>query len=235
MTRPRIGLTLDVDAASDRYELKRAYVDAVQRAGGLPVPLPHADDPGVVAGYLELLDGVVITGGAFDIPPEMYGAARRAELGPIKDGRTRFEWAVCERALEGKVPLLGVCGGMQLLNVVRGGTLWQDLVAELGVASHEQPAPKDRPTHAVQVEPGSLLARLVGPAPLPANTTHHQAVRDPGRGVVISGRAADGVIEAIELPDLPFVLGVQWHPEGSARSEPRHEAIYRGLVEAASK
>jgi putative glutamine amidotransferase len=232
MRRPRIGVTLDVDEGRRRYELPRAYVDAVLEAGGLPLPIPYGG-PGVAAAYLALLDGLVVTGGAFDLAPERYGEAPRAGCGPTKPERTEFEWALCEAALAGRIPLLGVCGGMQLLNVVRGGTLWQDLVADLGVAGHEQPAPKDAPHHRVDVVAGSLLAQLVGPGPLAVNSTHHQAVREPGGGVLVSARADDGVVEAIELPDVPFALGVQWHPEAVARHEPRHASVYRGLVGAA--
>ena len=231
MSRPRIGLTLDLDEQACRYQLPRAYADAVLAAGGLPVPIPYGD--GAVAGaYLALCDGLVVTGGAFDVPPERYGASRSAACGPAKVERTDFEWALCEAALAGRIPLLGVCGGMQLVNVVRGGTLVQDLPAGTGL-SHEQPEPKDRPWHAVEIVPGTLLASLVGGQPLPANSTHHQAVDRPGAGVLVSGRAPDGVVEAIELPDAPFALGVQWHPEAVGRHEPRHLALYRGLVAAA--
>jgi putative glutamine amidotransferase len=231
VSRPRIGLTLDADPARGRYELGAAYVDAVLAAGGLPILLPHLAE--AAGAYLALLDGLVVTGGAFDVPPELYGEARRAVCGPSKPERTAFEKDVLEAALAARLPVLGVCGGMQLLNVVRGGTLHQDLVADAGLSGHEQPPPKDRPTHDVRISPGTLLASLVGDGPLPANSTHHQAVREPGAGVLVSGRTADGVIEAIELPDLPFALGVQWHPEAALRHEPRHAALYRGLVQAA--
>lgn len=231
MSRPRIGVTLDADEGSDRYVLKASYVDAVLAAGGLPILLPHAPEP--AAAYLALLDGLVVTGGAFDVPPELYGEATRKECGPTKPARTAFEKDVLAAALAARLPVLGVCGGMQLLNVVQGGTLYQDLVADAGLPGHEQPAPKDLPSHEARVTPGTHLAALVGPAPLAVNSTHHQAVREPGGGVLVSARAPDGVIEAIELPDLPFALGVQWHPEACLRHDPRHGALYRGLVQAA--
>ncbi len=231
MTRPRIGLTLDADEARGRYELGRAYVDAVLAAGGLPILLPHAAE--AAGAYLALLEGIVVTGGAFDVPPELYGEERRRECGPTKPERTAFERELLEAALAARLPVLGVCGGMQLMNVVRGGTLHQDLVADAGLAGHEQPPPKDVPSHDAAVAPGTLLATLVGAGVLRVNSTHHQAVKDPGAGVLVSARAPDGVVEAIELPDLPFALGVQWHPEAVARHEPRHAALYRGLVRAA--
>jgi putative glutamine amidotransferase len=230
-TRPRIGLTLDVDDRRTRYELGVPYVDAVLAAGGLPILLPHAQD--AAAAYLALLDGLVVTGGAFDVPPELYGEARRDVCGATRPERTAFEKDLLEAALAARLPVLGVCGGMQLLNVVRGGTLHQDLPADAGISGHEQPPPKDVPSHDVAVAPGTALADLVGAGTLRVNSTHHQAVRDAGHGVLVSARAPDGVVEGIELPDLPFAIGVQWHPEAVARHEVRHAAIYRGLVRAA--
>jgi putative glutamine amidotransferase len=230
VNRPRIGVTLDADEAGRRYELPRAYADAVLAAGGLPILLPHA--PAAAPAYLALLDGLVVTGGAFDVPPELYGEARRPECGPTKPERTAFERDLLEAALAARLPVLGVCGGMQLLNVVRGGTLHQDLAAG-GISGHEQPPPKDLPSHPVSVEAGTQLAALVGAGELRVNSTHHQAVKDVGTGVLVSARAPDGVVEAIELPDVRFALGVQWHPEAVLRHEPRHAALYRGLVLAA--
>ncbi|HET9553909.1 MAG TPA: gamma-glutamyl-gamma-aminobutyrate hydrolase family protein [Anaeromyxobacteraceae bacterium] len=233
MSRPRIGLTLDVDEGRGRFELGRAYVEAVVAAGGLPVllaPVPAlGDEP------LALLDGLVVTGGAFDVPPALYGEARRPACGPEKPERTAFELSLVRGALAAGLPLLGVCGGMQLLAVARGGTLYQDLAADAGLAGHEQPAPKDVPSHDVEVVTGTLLARLVGAGRLVVNSTHHQAVRAPGEGVTVSARAPDGVVEAIELAGHPFALGVQWHPEAAARHEPRHAALYRGLVAASRR
>ncbi len=229
--RPRIGLTLDADEREGRYFLGRAYLEAVLAAGGLPILLPHAKD--AAAAYLALLDGLVVTGGFFDVPPELYGEARREVCGATKPERTAFEKDLLEAALAARMPVLGICGGMQLLNVVRGGTLYQDLPRDAGIEGHEQPAPKDVPSHEVTVQPGTHLAALVGPGALRVNSTHHQAIREPGAGVLVSARAPDGIAEAVELPDLPFALGVQWHPEAVLRHEPRHAALYRGLVAAA--
>lgn len=231
MRRARIGLTLDLDEATGEYRLARAYADAVLRAGGLPVPIPFGEEG--AGAYLALCHGLVVTGGAFDIPPERYGEARRAGCGPAKPERTASEWALCEAALAGRIPLLGVCGGMQLLNVVCGGSLHQDLAQDVGISGHEQPPPRDVPHHRLEIAPGTLLGRLVGPEPLAVNSSHHQAVRAPGAGVLVTARAPDGVVEAIELPDLPFAVGVQWHPERLAEREPRQLALFRGLVQAA--
>lgn len=231
--RPRIGLTLDAGDDGGPYLLGRAYVAAVAAAGGLPLLLPH--EPALAGDYLAGLDGLVVTGGAFDVPPELYGEARRQGCGPTRPERTAAELALLQGALEGGLPVLGVCGGMQLLAVARGGTLFQDLVCDAGLSGHEQPPPKDVPSHPVQVQAGTWLAALVGAGPLPVNSTHHQGLRTAGDGVKVVATAPDGLIEAIELDGEVFALGVQWHPEAALRHEPRHAAIYRGLVDAARR
>ncbi len=236
--RPVVGLTPDLGETVPRparpalpqYELKQAYVDAVLGAGGLPVILPYDEEDGAAAEAVALCDAVVVTGGAFDVPPEAYGAQAHRRLGPLKQGRTRFEQAVLRAALEARKPVLGVCGGMQLLAVELGGTLWQDIREEVpGASDHEQKIDLRQPGHSARIVAGTRLAGIVGADIVQVNSTHHQAVRDAGPAVV-SAVAPDGVIEAIELPDR-FALGVQWHPELMAG--PEHRALYRALVEAA--
>lgn len=231
MRRPRVAIPLDVDPVRGRHELPRAYAEAVHAAGGLPFCVPCLD-PALAPEWLAVADGLLVAGGDFDIPPERYGERRRPGCGPARPERTAFEEVMVRAALAAGLPVLGVCGGMQLLSVLRGGALHQHLPDDLGL-SHEQPPPKDVPSHAVEVEPGSLLARLAGPGPLQVNSTHHQAVRRPGEGVRVTGRAPDGVVEAVELEGHGFALGVQWHPEALAARDPRQLAILRGLVEAA--
>lgn len=215
--RPVIGVTLDSEPAGGYaklpwYALRANYCDVVAAAGGLPIALPH--EPELAEHYLALIDGLIVTGGAFDVDPALYGAGERHATVTLKERRTSFEWAVTRGAVERDKPLLGICGGQQLLNVVLGGTLIQHIPDAVPDAlAHEQPNPRTEPGHEVAVVPGSLLHRITGADSLAVNSAHHQAAERVGAGVVVSATAADGVIEAIEDPRRRFCLGVQWHPE----------------------
>lgn len=234
--RPVIGVTLDSEppggyARQPWYALRENYCDAIARAGGVPVALPH--EPELAGRYLDLVDGLVVTGGAFDVDPALYGAAERHGTVRLKERRTRFEWAVTQGAVQRGLPILGICGGQQLLNVVLGGTLIQHIPDALPEAlPHEQPNPRDEPGHDVIVAPGTLLHRITGAERLPVNSAHHQAAERVGEGVVVSAIAPDGVIEAIELPGHPFCLGVQWHPEYAISAG--DTAVIEALVAAAA-
>lgn len=213
-----------------RYELKVAYAEAVLRAGGLPYIVPYSDDRTVWDTYLERVSGLLITGGAFDIPPELYHEVPHDGLGELKPDRTAFELGLVRAALARKLPVLGVCGGMQLLNVVHGGTLYQDLATEVPSARpHQQRHDRAQPHHPVEVKDHSLLAECVGRGQLMVNSTHHQAVRRLGDGLWVTATAPDGVIEAVESKD-GLVLGVQWHPELMIDSVPPNLGVYRALV-----
>jgi putative glutamine amidotransferase len=175
----------------------------------------------------------VVTGGAFDVDPCLYGATHRHDSVTTKDRRTAFELAILNGFLALDRPVLGICGGQQLLNVVLGGTLIQHIPETVAdCLPHEQPNPRTEPGHEVRVVADTLLSHLAGgAASLAVNSAHHQAAGEVGAGVVISGRAPDGVIEAIEAPAKRFCLGVQWHPEYSISVA--DDAIFRALVAAA--
>lgn len=233
--RPVIGLTLDSEApggysSQPWYAIRENYCKAVVRAGGLPVLLAH--EPSQADAYLDALDGLIVTGGDFDIDPVYFGAVSRHATVRTKDRRTTFEAAVTLAALARDKPVLGICGGQQLLNVVLGGTLIQHIPDEVaGALSHEQPNPRDQAGHKVSLTPGTLLYRICGADELVVNSAHHQAAKETGSGVVVNATAPDGVIEGIEAPGYRFCLGVQWHPEYAvSRGD---EAIFDALVAAA--
>jgi putative glutamine amidotransferase len=234
--RPVVGVTLDSEPAGGYakqswYALRQNYCDVVAAAGGLPVGLPH--EPEFADHYLALIDGLIVTGGAFDVDPALYGAVERHRTVTLKECRTRFEWAVTQGAVERDLPVLGICGGQQLLNVVLGGTLSQHIPDEVpGALAHEQPNPRTEPGHDVMVLAGSLLHRITGADVLAVNSAHHQAAERAGDGVVVSATSPDGVIEAIEDPRRRFCLGVQWHPE--YRISPGDTALVEAFVRAAA-
>jgi putative glutamine amidotransferase len=212
-----IGLTLDADTPSGmakalRYSIRENYCGAISTAGGIPICLPHGIDE--VGALADRLDGLVVTGGAFDIDPSLYGDNTRHVTVATKEGRTAFEWAITQAMLERDKPVLGICGGEQLLNVMLGGTLIQHIEdAVQGHVLHEQPNPRHTAGHGVSLAKGSLLQRICGSDRLMVNSAHHQAVKTVGPGVIANAVADDGVIEGIEDPRKRFCLGVQWHPE----------------------
>jgi len=214
--RPLIGLTLDAEPAGGWskqpwYAIRQNYFDAITAAGGLPVALPHTRS--LAGDYLDQLDALVITGGAFDVDPALYGDSGRHETVSLKSMRTEAELALLYVALIRNMPVLGICGGEQLLAVALGGTLFQHIPDSVPNAlEHEQKHPHEQPGHSVQILPDTLLHRITGATTMQVNTSHHQAVKSPGNAV-ISALAPDGVIEAIEAPLQKFCLGVQWHPE----------------------
>lgn len=237
MTQPVIGLTLDHEPPGGWskfpwYAIRENYCNAVRHAGGLPILLPH--DPDAAADYADRIDGLIVTGGGFDVDPALFGAETRHSTVKTKDRRTAFELAATRIALGRDMPVLGICGGQQLLNVALGGTLIQHIPDEVPEAlPHRQPNPRDEPGHDVRVIAGTLLHRIAGAEHLAVNSAHHQAVKDAGPGVVIDAVAGDGVVEGIEDPRRRFCLGVQWHPEFEINEADRR--IFRAFVEAACR
>jgi putative glutamine amidotransferase len=219
MTRPVIGICAAIETAQwAAWEVvvnlsPRTYSLAVQRAGGLALILPPddvaAESPDEL---LDLLDGLILAGGS-DIDPGSYGAAPHPETRGTWPERDRFELGLGTRALERDMPVLGICRGMEMLNVVQGGTLNQHLGLEL-----HRHTPGVFTDHRVRLEPGSLAERVVGAELTEVKSAHHQGLEVLGEGVVASGYADDGVVEAIELPEKSFAVGVLWHPEEDERS-----------------
>ncbi len=217
--RPIVGVTLDSEEPGGYstlpwYALRQNYTDAVERAGGLAFLLPH--QPEQAEAYLDRIDALVVTGGAFDVDPALFGAETRHATVKLKIRRTAFELAITKGALARNLPVLGICGGQQLLNVVLGGTLIQHIPDEVrGALAHEQPNLRTEAGHSVRVAKNTLLYRICGTEELNVNSSHHQAVKTVGPGVVVDAVAPDGVIEGIEDPRYRYCLGVQWHPEYS--------------------
>ncbi len=215
--RPIIGVTLDAEQPGGYskypwYALRQNYAEAIVAAGGLPVALPHG--AALAGDYLDRIDALVVTGGAFDVDPALYGDGERHATVTLKAGRTEAELALTQGALARDLPVLGICGGEQLLAVALGGSLVQHIPDSVADAlEHEQPNPRHEPGHPVAVVPGTLLHRIVGAAEMQVNSAHHQAVRAPGPHAVVNAVAPDTVIEGLEDARYRFCLGVQWHPE----------------------
>ncbi len=211
---------------------QRPYTSRILEAGGLPLIMPPVDDDGLDQ-LIAMADALVLPGGGFDIDPRKYGEDVLPACGELKPERTDLEWGLLVRAEKKGMPVLGICGGMQLMNVVRGGTLFQDLPSQKpSTTTHTQTGSKKAPSHVVIVEAGSQLARIAGVVgALPVNSTHHQAVKTLGRGLTTSAHADDGIVEGLEDVSKPFFVGVQWHPE--SMDELPHQKIYAALVAAA--
>src|SRR5271165_2320231 len=235
MAQPVIGLTLDHEPAGGWskfpwYAIRENYCNAVRHAGGLPVLLPHEPDAAPL--YLDRIDGLIVTGGGFDVDPALFGATSRHPTVTTKDRRTAFELAATRGALARDLPVLGICGGQQLLGVALGGTLIQHIPDEVPEAlPHRQPNPRNEPGHEIRIVAGTLLHRIAGTECLGVNSAHHPAVKHAGPDVVIDAVAEDGVVEGIEDPRLRFCLGVQWHPEFEINEADRH--LFRAFVAAA--
>ncbi len=247
--KPLIGVTADIDDGSrfnEKLKGKRIahlwerYLLAVRDAGAAAVFLPPSANQADAGVLLDRIDGLLVSGGAFDVPPSYYGE-RRLKAAKVKPKleRSRFERELVLKAAGRGMPILGICGGEQIINVSFGGSLFQDLSHQRknGLA-HEQKLPPLRPSHPVEVLPGTLLARLLfkkriaKPELIRVNSTHHQAVKKVGRGLRVAAVASDGIIEAIES-ERGFVVGVQWHPELLYPHYPEQARLLKKFVEAA--
>ena len=215
--------------AGEEFYLNAEYFDAVERAGGVPVPLPPCRDEATLREMVGRLDGLVFSGGP-DPDPARYGQALHPQTKLCHSRRGEFDARCMAMALEMGLPVLGICYGCQLLNIHFGGTLVQDIPSlRPGAEIHRQDGP--RVAHAVRVKPGSKLAECLGMTELMVNSAHHQAVDRLGAGLRVAARSADGIVEAVETTDDRFIIGVQWHPEDlTGRAEQLR--LFEGLVEA---
>ena len=210
----------------------RDYDAAVRRAGATPKPL-SLDDPAATA--LDGVDGLLLTGGD-DVDPAIYGEAPHPTYDVSEPGRDAFEIDLVRRALDADLPVLAICRGLQVLNVALGGTLIQDIPSEPApLLQHDADGPPTTLAHTVTLTPGSCLAALVGPDDTRAvNSRHHQSVRVPGQGLVVTATSPDGVIEGAEVPGARFCVGVQWHPE-NFHATGEFSGLFEGFVSACRK
>ena len=226
-SRPNIGVTAATESVSygvwedlPAVISPASYIRAVQRAGGRAVLLPpDQEDAEAPDGVLELLDALVVTGGAGDLDPNLYGDERHPETGPVQEERDAYELTLVRGALQREMPILGICRGMQILNVAYGGTIEQHLPDVLGHEEHRH-TPGTFADHEVRLVPDSLAARATGSERTPAKSHHHQGIKQVGKGLQVTGWAVeDDAVEALEDPSSPFVLGVLWHPEEDENSQ----------------
>jgi putative glutamine amidotransferase len=231
--RPLIGITTRLNTDNTFY-LRRFYGEAVEGAGGLPVYIPLIPRHGYLETLSEKLDGLLLSGSASDLNPALYGQEPHPNLGVVTAERDETDMIMLEIAEERALPVLGICFGLQSLNVSRGGTLIQDIEAEVAHAlEHDQEHASNQLTHEIEIEPDSLLAGLAGSKIARVNSSHHQAIAAVGRDLQVLARTSDGVIEAVIDPRQDrFVLGVQWHPEVGWENDRFSQAIFKVFIEA---
>jgi putative glutamine amidotransferase len=240
--RPRIGITSWHRDDPDRLErwegIRDTYTGAVRAGGGLPVILPIADDdPGTLGDYLAAVDGLLFTGGE-DISPAYYGEVLDERCQDPDPERDLFEIQLARAAAERQVPTLGICRGLQVINVAAGGTLYQDIACRPGTRAYHSASTANRGQliHPVRVVPGSRLFEIMGVSDSEVTSTHHQFVKDLAPAFRVGAESVeDGIVEGIEHPGRPFLAAVQWHPERLYKQRAEHLALFRALVRAAEK
>ncbi|MBF0482384.1 MAG: gamma-glutamyl-gamma-aminobutyrate hydrolase family protein, partial [Desulfovibrionaceae bacterium] len=240
--RPVIGITAglmppDVSsghAGPEREYQNADYVAAVIAAGGTPLILPLSSDAAVIRQHMELIDGLLVAGGP-DINPLLYHEEPMPATEDISAERDTYDLEAIRIAAELNKPVFGVCRGLQAMNVAFGGTLYQDVSLHGPVVKHSQKAKRDVATITVQVAPNTLTATLLKEKTVTVNSFHHQSVKTPAQGFVVSAQSADGIVEAMENPKYRFMLGVQWHPEGMAQTRPDMLGLFKAFVDAARK
>ena len=234
-------VALTASTIENGYKLYARYIDYVllggRRIGEIvcPVILPYAGEPETIRAYAEAFDGYLFTGGG-DVDPAYYGAARHPLCGEAEPGRDEFELALLRELIARDRPVFGICRGIQIMNVALGGSLYQDIAEQMSQTlrhpQYQKPAEK---VHIVQVDQASALYRLTGMSELGVNSRHHQGIKRLGAGLSVSAVAPDGLVEGIELPEHPFAIGIQWHPETLSFTSPEAQALFDALKNAAEQ
>lgn len=231
--RPLIGITSSVDEEKGEAKLSLDYSDAILKAGGMPLLIP----PGIedIASVLSSVEGLVFTGGV-DIDPAFYDERPHPKMGRVSPSRDAMEIPLAREALARGTPILGICRGAQVVAVAAGGTLFQDIPSQVGGAmKHYQEAPRWYGTHKVILDEETLVLEVFGQRQIVVNSFHHQSVRTPGDGLKITGRALDGVVEALESTTGSFCLCLQFHPECMWQKDKLFLRPFEALVKAAKK
>jgi putative glutamine amidotransferase len=234
LTKPLIGIGTDVQQIQgerDRAFIYLTYVESLRKAGAVPVLIPP--QPENASEVVESLDGILLAGGD-DCDPQLYGQAPHPSLDPMDPRRQENDFALARLARERQIPTLGICLGVQMMNVAAGGDLVQDIDSEVNTDIRHASDPENRKRHDVTVTAGTKLAAILGTASLDVNSSHHQAVRRVGDGLRVTAHATDGVIEGLEDPGHPFYIGVQWHPEDMT-GEGSAASLFEAFVAAARR
>lgn len=235
MNKPVIGILPLADVKTGYAWMKPNYVSAVAAAGGIPLILPLTEDACLLDEFTAVCDGFLLTGG-YDIAPSLYGQEQLPACGDITEGLDRMEASLLPRILSVDKPLLGICRGLQFLNVALGGTLWQDIPTQRhsGIV-HRMEAPYDRFVHTVQQPEDSPLLQIIPDREFGVNSAHHQGICSLGKGLFAAAHSADGLVEAICIPEKKFAFAVQWHPEDLFRTDQNASALFSSLIQAAKK
>ena len=232
--KPVIGITVSTEIDSVNYTTHKDHVRAVLQCGGIPFLIPYMTEEEDVRQIVEKVDGLYSTGG-YDIDPTLFGEEPHPGLGTIIPERDTFEMMMMKQMLDEDKPILGVCRGSQILNIALGGDMYQDIYRQIDTSllQHQQKAPASYGSHFVNVERESLLYRLTGKDKLRVNSRHHQANRNVITPLLVSGRANDGIVEAVESSNHAFVLGLQWHPENLlTKGDEASLHIFNGFIKA---
>jgi len=226
-----------IELSTDRFYLSRFYSEAVEAAGGAPVHISLIPKPAYVDAVVDGLDGILLPGSDSDVDPLRYGQQPHRNLGSVHPIKDETDLLIIEAAERRQIPLFAICFGMQVLNVSRGGTLIKDIASQLPEAiKHEQGAPRDRPSHRVNVAEKTRLASIAGVESLIVNSHHHQAIETLGADLTATAWSADGLIEALEDPHPDrFIVAVQWHPELGWERDAMSRRLFEAFVTEASK